>query len=430
MISTLIHLVLVMTSGMLFWTASLPVGISVLVLSIAATVASMISIRFGCRTKINAAVSPLQRTVTELEAGLEAVQRENTVLSEKLAACTEDSKRRRDSLGKLGGTLQIFDRTLPVLDALNKRVVSRTETSNIELSNRIFSIAELSKKLGGEIHQVMRGLLDGDSGLEREISELQSEVEGFQRLIGQLEGISSSYLRDMSTLKEAVHNIGTFTSALTDLADQTNLLSINASIEAARAGKAGSGFRIIATEVQNLARRSKTIAEEINSHILSAAETVEQSFAQQESTIGESIRQIRESQESLSGLSRNLRPQLDKVGATVEESRKLSGGVTDDLNGIIVSLQYHDIIRQILDHGISILGEIKSECLSEVPDTVNGTAPDEAVLQERVHEIAKRYFTVDDEWEVLGISVRDTSEMKEREDTKRRHQLEGDITLF
>ena len=430
MVSTIIHLVLIMASGILIWTAPLPVGISLLVLSIAATTASMVSIRFGCRRRIAAAVSPLKESVAELEAELESGKEQNGILAEKLTACTEDSQQRTDSLTKLSRTLQIFDRTIPVLDALNKRVVSRTETSNIELSNRIFSIAELSKKLGGEIHQVMRGLLDGESGLEREITELQSEVEGFQHLIGQLEGISSSYLNDMSTLKEAVHNIGTFTSALTDLADQTSLLSINASIEAARAGKAGSGFRIIATEVQSLARRSKSIAEDINSHILSASETVEQSFTQQESIIGESIRQIRESQESLSGLSRNLRPQMDKIGATVEESQKLSGGVTDDLNGIIVSLQYHDIIRQILDHGISILGQIKTECLQEIPEAVDAAATDEEELKERVREMAKRYFTVDDEWEVLGISVRDTSGMKEREDTKRRHQLEGDITLF
>ena len=382
------------------------------------------------RVDLPRALAPVESRSATLE---EALDRERLQVEELRASVQSDDRQNTEDHGvirRLSETLQVFDNTLPVLDALNKRVVERTERSNIDLSDRIFSIAEISKRLGSEIQTILTDLVDGDTGLERDIDELQAEVGRFQRLISGMENMSSRYLQDMSTLKNAVGNIGKFTENLTDLADQTSLLSINASIEAARAGKAGAGFRIIASEVQSLARRSKSIAEEINSHIIEAAEAVEQSFSEQESSIAESIGQIRQARESLTGLSGNLKPQIERISGTVEESKALSGGVTEDLNGIIVSLQYHDIIRQILDHSILILKDVKALCIEGQNGLLDSRPLSDDDVAGRVRELTTPHFTVDDEWEVLGVSVRDTSGLEERKRKMKEHQLEGDITLF
>lgn len=430
MISIIVNLSLLVIA--VFALLSAP-SITLYLLTALAALGLFTAVRTGLILRRSEAPEELHKLREEnrsLHVELQDSLNRSTGLQDELAQLKEKQSLRDSGLRSLAETFMLFEHTIPVLDGLNKRVVKRTEESNIELSDRIFSIAEQSKRLGSDIESVLSGLIHDESGMKSEINELRSEIQRFQRLISGLEQMSGRYLQDMSTLKSAVDNIGTYTSSITDLADQTSLLSINASIEAARAGSAGAGFRIIAGEVQSLARRSKSIAEDINTHISHAAQAVEESFNEQEASIGESISQIRASQESLSSITQLLEPRLERLGATVEESKSISGTVTQDLNGVIVSLQYHDIIRQILDHCIEILGEIKAICLQDQARLVDGPEISEEEIEARVRDLATKFFTVDDEWEVLGISVRDTTGMDERERVKQQHQLTGDITLF
>ncbi len=375
----------------------------------------------------------INRYTDEIESLKEhlLVQEKKTVAAE---AALEASQKLHQSnamlLDRISENVQIFSGAIPILDALTQRVVQRTESSNIALSDRIFSITGASKQVNEDIRNVFYELVDGDTGLQRGVNHLNSEADRLSSLTRELNSLGKRYLRDMSTLKDMVGKIGSFTTSLTDLADQTNLLSITTSIEAARAGQAGNGFRIIASEVQQLAQRSKSIAEQINDSIQDAAGAVESSFNEQEETLEDSIGQIIKSQELLSNITSELQPKLEKISTSIEKSKDLSVGVSENLDGIIVSLQYHDIVRQILEHCISILGDVKELCSAD-----GALFTDERILKnekvnELVRDIAKNHFTVDDEWEVIGLSVKDTSNIEKREQTKRKHKLEGDITLF
>jgi len=425
----IVNLALLLTGGIFVIRYSDPLALIIPVLSIVSLLKMIIHPWDNRRNDGGSERNTLEQELSELKDMLSAASEKIRVLEIERAQDEEGKRKNNSILASLAESMQLLNAAAPVLEALSERVIEKAETSNMSVSDRIFSIAEHSKSLGSEIQKVLTELMDGSGGLERSMARLEHETGGYRTLISGLKEISGSYLKDLDLLKQAVQNIGSYTQGLTDLADQTNLLSINASIEAARAGSAGGGFRIIASEVQALARRSKTIADEINSQIVSVAGNVENSFSQQESILADSISRIEQSLSNLDKLVAELRPQLESIGDTVEESRRISTGVTEDLNQIIVSMQYHDMIRQMLEHCNSILNEVRLTCSNETLLSRYAEQNEDSIKM-RIRNLASKYFTVDDEWEVLGISVRDTSQHEEREIIKKEHKLEGDITLF
>lgn len=84
-----------------------------------------------------------------------------------------------------------------------------------------------------------------------------------EKMMGSFEGLDSSF----KELEEAIESIRTSASGIEAVAEQTSLLSLNASIEAARAGEAGKGFAVVASEVQSLSQEIQQLVDRVNSSI-------------------------------------------------------------------------------------------------------------------------------------------------------------------
>jgi methyl-accepting chemotaxis protein len=116
---------------------------------------------------------------------------------------------------------------------------------------------------------------------------------------------------EVGQLSEAAARIGDVTKIITEIAEQTNLLALNATIEAARAGEAGKGFAVVASEVKNLAQQTARATEQITGQIAAMQESTETTVGAIRG-VGDTIRKVNE-------IAQAVAAAIEQQGAATQE---------------------------------------------------------------------------------------------------------------
>ena len=155
--------------------------------------------------------------------------------------------------------------------------------STTSAMNSIVEAAQVSSNSSREVWDSARSSYDKASLSEQESREAQDAIDGVKAAM-------LSLREAMRELNDKSSGIGKVMSVINDVADQTNLLALNAAIEAARAGEAGRGFAVVADEVRKLAEKTMNSTSEVSRAILDIQNSVRQSIASTETSV-EQIRQ-------------------------------------------------------------------------------------------------------------------------------------------
>jgi methyl-accepting chemotaxis protein len=175
----------------------------------------------------------------------------------------------------------------------------------------------------------------------------------------------------MSALGNQAEAIGQVMDVINDIADQTNLLALNAAIEAARAGEAGRGFAVVADEVRKLAEKTMGATRDVGENIRAIQESARENIA----NMGQAAQAVSEATEK-AGLS----------GETLNSIVGLASENADQVRGIAASAQEQSAAADEISSLIEAVEDIASKTVRDMEDS-NDAAQELTSLASEVHKV-------------------------------------------
>ena len=234
---------------------------------------------------------------------------------------------------------------LPVWKRSIEAARTQSEQSSNELVERFASISQqLDTTLGASA-----GVTRLDPGTsDRLLEQHQPEIDALLQSSRAALRLRDDTLTTLEALAAPVGELGRLAREVQSIARSTQMLALNASVEATRAGERGTGFAVVAHEVRQLAGQSRQVGASIAAHVGRLQESVSdlRSRARAESVDDEEL--ALQAEERARQIVRGLLGSLGEVGRASRELHDTGRQVQSDIDQILMSLQSHDRFTQML----------------------------------------------------------------------------------
>jgi methyl-accepting chemotaxis protein len=242
----------------------------------------------------------------------------------------------------------VTDRTLRILDSSIEGVhssLSSVVTAFEEIRATSQSTADNAERIDG----MMSGILVKNSGMDGSVAERMTEVE---RAAADARALAALFVE----LRSKAESIEGVALSIRDVSDRTNILAINASIEAARAGSVGKGFRIIANEVRSLAGQTGDFAKQIEGTIGEFGRSV----SRIDEAMGEFTRLLERFRSSFSDVLSNFQENAKDIDGASELLSQISGSIREENLALTEGLNSLESISTSMKDTQAVFGALSS----------------------------------------------------------------------
>lgn len=305
----------------------------------------------------------------------------------------------RNNLTAVGSEVATELRAVPtyseVLRSQLDSVVEQTEKAAYDITARLQSIDGVIDTLSQFVTTSSSESSDMAHHSEERIAKNHGLIAEMRQYIDfRIEEADRDQERVAEVVKEA-RSLESLTRLIKDIASQTNLLALNAAIEAARAGEAGRGFAVVADEVRKLSAETEQAVIKINQGIQGVAGTIETQLQEKLSSVN--LDRERTALEQFAN-------QLHELGESYQEILRHQAHVIDTVSGSsnelgamfmesLASVQFQDVTRQQLEHTADSLRRLDAH-LAVLADRLEQSEDADfsyTPLSEHLNEIYSRY---------------------------------------